>query len=125
MSSGGGGGDFFENIFNEGLNTFTNVFSAGTLGFKNGGFQQGVATKAVYKGLKDVTGATAAEEANMLARQQFEKTAAQAEQDRLNAIQQNQNDQIRQSQLAGAARTSSRTTGRSSLLGGERDYLGL
>jgi hypothetical protein len=142
MSSGDGGGllesfsgegNFFENLGSDVLNLGLGAVTYGTVGYKDGKIQGG----ATVEGAKVLTGAKAAEDANDQARKQFEDAKAQAEQDRLNSIAQTGKDEMRKSQMAGAARSTaaSRSTnkavasssgGGSLTLGGdEKDFLGL
>lgn len=155
MSSGNGGGGFFDNLVNvESLsgegNFFENAFAdivnlgvqgatLGYLGYEDGKISNGASTnvakkagKEVVSGLKEVTGAKAAEEANTFAREQFDASKAQAEKDRKDALAQTARDQVNQSQMAGAARataasrTTSKGSGGSLSLGqDEKDFLGL
>lgn len=128
------GGNFFEDLLNNVANIGLQAGTGGLVGFKNGGFQSGATTKVVggatVDGLKEVTGANAAEAANEQARAQFEQTKADADAARVAAQNQTANDQLLQSQTAGAARnaTSRRSSNKSSVtsaLGNQQDFLGL
>lgn len=87
--------------------------------------------RETMSGIKEITGAKAAEEANKLARQQFEETKANAETDRLEAQQKTARDQVTQSNMANRLRSKTAggfniNPGAASTLGGdERDFLGL
>lgn len=91
--------------------------------------------KKAGEGYKELSGAKAAEDANEMAKKQFEETKAAAEQARADAITMTGKDQLAQSQKAGAARSvsaSSRSANKgapiisTSLLGSdEKDFLGL
>lgn len=123
MSSGTGSG-FIDDVLNVGLQ----IGTAGFVGYGEEGFQGGYSAEAI----KEVTGANAAEEANKLAREQFEEETAQALEDRQNQITQNRQRQTQASQTAGAVRnrsttsnSSSSSTTNTSNLGGETDFLGL
>lgn len=101
-----------------------NYFSLGTIGFGKEGFKEGISVK----GLKEVTGAAAAEEANEMARKQFEEQKTAAQRDRENALAANAAQQLQLSRTAGSSRKPSTTSNKPSnnLLGGaERDFLGL
>jgi hypothetical protein len=133
------GGNFFENLGNDVMNYGVQALTLGTLGYQDGKVSNGVTTnywrevgRASRKGIKDVTGATAAEEANRLAREQFEQQRADAEAARLESIRQTGRDQMRQSNLAGAVRNTARSTanrgqavGSYSLGDEEKDVLGV
>lgn len=142
VASFGGEGNFFENLFSDVVNVGVQSATFGTVGYENGKLSNGVTTniakksgKGTASGLKEVTGAKAAEAANDMARKQFEDAQAQAEVDRKNTLAQNARDQVNQSQTAAGARASatSRSTskgtstsgGSLSLGGDEKDFLGL
>lgn len=139
-----GGGNFFENLGNDLLNFGVQAGTGGWLSYEDGKIGNGVTTnafkstgQATVSGLKTVTGAKAAEAANEVARKQFEESKAASEKDRVETIAQNARDQVRQSQMAGAARAtaasritakgSSATSGGGSLSLGddEKDFLGI
>lgn len=108
------------------LNILTNISTGGLAGFGEGGFKAGVTGKPLVEGTKDVTGASAAEEANEQARDQFEQSKVQAEEDRLKSQQQDTQTQIAASRGAGRVRSSvsdSASTGPA--VGGGKDFLGL
>lgn len=128
------GDDFFSKVGNKFVDYTAQMFTGGFVGYQDGKFgASGVSSDM----LKDVTGATAAEEANKLARQQFEEAKAEADAQRVEQQAQTGRDQIRQSQMAAAARStaSSRSANKataSSASGGgltlgedEKDFLGL
>lgn len=129
----GGKGNFFENVFQDAINYQLQLATGGTIGYGNGGLKTGATTDTVVGGVKELTGAAAAEKANALARQQFEDQKNAALTARQENIANVARDQLRQSDLAGAARSASRTyspnsgsTASGSNLGAaERDYLGL
>ena len=89
--------------------------------------------ETVITGLKDITGASAAEEANKEAKKQFESERKAAEQERENVQTASARDQLKASKLAasvrtgGRARTSSVGASKTSSLGGSdvQDFLGL
>ena len=119
-SCDGGSNNFFEELGNFTLNTATQALTGGFASFENGQFgMNGLTTQ----GLKQITGAAAAEEANKQARQQMEQTRADAAAARVEQQNQNQRNQLAQSNAAGASRARSRST--SNLGSTERDYLGL
>lgn len=122
-----GKGNFFENVFADGLNGALQTVTMGLVGFEDGKISNGASTNLLKKagkgtasGLKEVTGAKAAEQANELAREQFETAQADALKAREQAIYQQGVDQVRQSNLAGRVRN----TG-TQKLGDEKDFLGL
>lgn len=136
MSSGGDGnylnsfkgkGNFFENLALDIANVGVQTVTAGTVGVDRNGVKAGETTK----GLKEVTGARAAEKANEFARKQFEEQKSAAEADRLEAQKQQGRDQMVQSQKAGAARNATKnsvnkgTAIGGSNLGDQQDFLGL
>jgi hypothetical protein len=102
-----GSGNFFENLFSDVVNYGAQAGTFGMVGFKDGQVRTGVTSTALIQGTKEITGAKAAEDANKLAKEQFEKQKADAEQARAEAINQNARDQVQQSRMAGAARASS------------------
>ncbi|MCK4518202.1 hypothetical protein KAT92_05460 [Candidatus Babeliales bacterium] len=121
------GNSVFEDILNVALQGAT----FGTLGVSEEGVGLGVVGEAGASALKDITGVTAAEDANKIAREQFETEQAAIETERETAQADSAQAQLKASRLAGTARkTSTRTsTGRSAqgsqLIGDERDFLGL
>lgn len=119
------GGNFFGNLINDDLNFGLQLVTGGLLGFKDGKLRAGATTELV----KEMSGAKAAEDANEMARQQFEEQKLAAEQDRQNAIVMKGREQIQASMLAGAARragTNTRSFAGGALLGSdEKDFLGL
>jgi hypothetical protein len=142
VESFSGGGNFFENLGSDVLNYGTQMLTGGILGYEDGKISNGVTTnlnkkagKEVVSGTKEVTGAKAAEQANDLAREQFEEAKAGAELDRKNATDQTAREEIKKSQSAAAARATatSRSTSKNSSTGGgsvslgddEKDFLGL
>lgn len=135
-----GKGNFFENAFADIVNYGIQASTGGWLGYENGKISNGVTTnvakstgQAVVSGIKEVTGAKAAEEANKMARDQFESAKADAEKARQDQIAQNAKDQMQQSQQAAAARVTaaSRSSNKGTAVGGlilgqdEKDFLGL
>lgn len=122
-----GGGDFLEDI----VDVVAQVSTGGLVGFEGGGFKGGVTTQAGVSGLKDVTGATAAEEANEQARERFEEEKQKAVSARQEAKAKTARNQLIASRLASGARRGNRISGsggtnKSSTLGSdESDFLGL
>lgn len=118
--SGGVGNDPLDDLFN----ATAQIFTAGLVGYDKNGFKGGASIGAV----KEVTGANAAEEANKLAREQLEQQTAAANQDRQNAIAQNEKNAITASQAAGnATRRNRNTNNRTSRteIGDVTDFLGI
>lgn len=142
---GGGGGPvqkFIDDPIGGTINAVTNVATMGTVGYQDGRFatSEGIVTKTGVEGLrgvKQITGAQAAEDANNLARQQFDQQKIDAERARLEAQDQDMKNQIQQSRSAagrgggasGAGRSSasraSTAISNSKLGQDERDFLGL
>lgn len=118
-------GDSTRDVLNTGLNIVTNVGTGGLVGYDENGFSMssGVLGAPVEKGLKDVTGATAAEEANKIAREQVEAEREQVMNDRKMQQQTNYRNQLAASRSASAARR--RQAQASGGLGNEVDFLGL
>lgn len=126
MCSSGGGNSFIESLVDIGSQYFT----YGTVGYKSdeGGISPGIVGQAAIDITKDLTGASAAEEANKLATEQFQEEKTAALQQREDAKAQTAAEQLSISRQASASRAGGiRPTGsRSSGLGGEeRDFLGL
>ncbi|MCK5139784.1 MAG: hypothetical protein KAQ85_08085 [Thermodesulfovibrionia bacterium] len=120
-------------VFQDIINAVTNVATGGLVGFKadDGGLGAGVVGKVGVGAIKDVTGATAAEDANADARARFEQEKASAEADRAAGQKKNAQEQLQASRSAEGARGGGKggaTAGGSqfsSLGGDERDFLGL
>lgn len=136
-----GKGNFFENAFADIINVGVQGLTGGIAGFENGKISNGVATNAAKKsgagavsGIKEVTGAKAAENANELARQQFEQAQSDALAARAEAQDQVAKSELQKSQIAGAARNAQAPTRSNfrgvpsggTLLGqDEKDFLGI
>lgn len=129
MGSGGTG----INAIDSTLDVVSNAFTLGTVGFGKEGFST---DKGFYKedvggatvdGIKEVTGANAAEEANEFAREQAEEAKVQADNDRKTSIKQNERRQVSASRSAGRTRkgSSNSSPNSSSTTGGGQDALGL
>lgn len=121
MSSGTGG------PLDDLLNVATQISSFGLVGFGDKGVKKGVVSDVGIKGVKDITGATAAEEANQMARDQFEQQTAATKQDRLNAQTANKNANIAASNGVGAMRSTGTKNNKSSSanIGDVKDFLGI
>ena len=125
--SSGGGNSFFESLLDVGLQ----VGTSGIVGYKSddGGLGAGIIGQPIVDVTKEVTGASAAEEANKQARERFEQEKADTLTARAEVKAQTAADQLAASRGAAGARagrTSTGTTSRASNLGGdERDFLGL
>ena len=125
--SSGGGNSFFESVLDVGLQLGT----GGLAGYKSeeGGLGAGITGQPIVDITKEVTGASAAEEANKQARERFEQEKADRLTARGEAKAKTAAEQLTASRQAGGVRagTPSRTpTTRTSNLGGdERDFLGL
>lgn len=138
IKSFSGGGNFFENLFSDVANWGVNTMTVGLLGYEDGKIGNGVATnalreggRAAVSGLKEVTGATAAEEANAQARAQYEQARADAEAARVeqqNRIAQSEIAKSRSAQRSRSTQSRSRTSGgygSFSISQDEQDFLGL
>lgn len=122
--SGGTGSGFLD----ETIGVLTNISTGGLVGFGEEGFKGGVTGKPIIEGTKEVTGANAAEEANEVAREQFEASKVAAEQDRLKSQKQSEVTQIAASRGAGRARSNvsgNASTGSTIGGGNQTDFLGL
>lgn len=97
---GGGGGSLLDQVINAG----TQVVSGGLVGYQGGQVTSGVTTNVVKDTLKEVTGAKAAEEANALAREQFETQRNAALNAREEARARTARDQLAASRLAASNR---------------------
>jgi hypothetical protein len=116
------GGNFFENLAYDLANITTQYITLGTVGVGKEGVKEGVAVS----GVKEITGANAAEEANRMAREQYEEAKAAALKQRQDQMFESGMDQINKSKLAGAARNAAKTNKNfGSSLGDEQDFLGL
>lgn len=98
--SEGTGSSFLDDIIDVGAN----IASVGLVGFNDKGFRAGVTGRAGLDAAKEITGAAAAEQANELARQQFENDKARLEQQRVDSIKENERRQVTASRSAGRAR---------------------
>lgn len=88
-----------------------NVFTAGVVGVnKDGQVDAGLTSRGVYQGLKDVTGATAAEEANNIAKQQIDAQKAALEEQKKQRIR-TQQDRERQLSMAAKGTNTGGSTG--------------
>lgn len=136
MSSGDGGGNFFENtagdflsgnVIQDSINWGLQSATGGLIGFKDGKVGPGFTGKAVVGGIKEITGAKAAEDANELARKQIEQTQADAMKARADARYQAGLQDVQRSNLAGRARGAIGANMDASLKLGsdEKDFLGL
>ena len=119
----------------EALDIFTQATTFGAVGYDgDDGFGLGQAPQElIVDPIKDITGATAAEEANVQAQTRFDQEKAEAARQREEAKGRQTREQIGKSRLAGVARgqaTTSKATGgqtnkQSSLGSDEQDFLGL
>lgn len=116
------------------INVGTQTMTGGLVGYdKDSGFSvgKGLTGNVAIDGLKEVTGAKAAEEANKMAREQFDQQKVDAEKARLEAQAQSSREQIAASRMAsgrgggGVGTGTSRVSRFSSLGEDERDFLGL
>jgi hypothetical protein len=125
-------GNFFENVLNDVINLGVQYSTYGLVGVKDGKVTTGVTSGTALRGMKEITGAKAAEDANKLARDQFENSKAEALAQREESVRQTGREQLQQSRTAGAARATAQSTtnrgqafGSFSLGGDEKDFLGL
>lgn len=129
----GGGGNFFENVLNSALQMYT----GGMVQYdpERGGIRGDIKNDVGLDIYKEISGAKAAEQVNVQAREQYEQTKADAAAARVEAQNQTAKDQMQQSRMASGARASSSATTRStnkgtaissvSLGADEKDFLGL
>lgn len=88
-----------------------NVYTAGLFGVnEDGQLDAGLTSRGVYQGLKDVTGATAAEEANNIAKQQIDAQKEALEEQKKQRIR-NQQDRERQLSMAAKGTSTGGSTG--------------
>lgn len=132
MGGGGSGNSVFEDI----VNVVTQVSTGGLVGFESdkGGLTGGVTTRGVVNVvepvIKDITGATALEEANRQARSRFEEEKAAALKQRKEVKSDTARQQLIASRLAAGVRRGGGAAGgkgsRATKLGSdESDFLGL
>ena len=119
------------------LNVVTQVGTGGLVGYEDGKLTSGVTTNVVTDGLKEITGAKAAEEANQIARQQIDdaKAARQKEIDEAKARTAREQMQASRSAASNRKAGGGRSTGErgngassqalSKLGSDEQDFLGL
>lgn len=115
-------------FLDDALNILVQSTSGGIIGFGEDGFRKGVATDAALDATKELTGAAAAEEANNLAREQFEADKERLDQQRTNQLSENERRQVQLSRGAPGARTQGSSTGgntSTSVSNLEQDFLGL
>jgi len=127
----GSGGNFLDDA----LNVATNTVTFGSVGFSgtHNGFDvnKGVVGGAAVDATKEITGAKAAEQANALARTQFEQAQAAAKKQQADQQTANANAQVKSSNAAASARNSSKNSGvgasraQLSILNNQTDFLGL
>jgi len=120
--------EFAEDPIGSTVNVVTNVATAGLVGYENGGLKAGVTGQVALDTTKDLTGATAAEEANDMARQQFEQQTADALKVRQDNILANQRNQTALSNAAGSSRNSNIGTPQKTtktITGDVSDFLGV
>ena len=119
--------DFTDDPLGTTLNVATNVVSAGLIGYENGGLKAGVTGQVAVDTTKDITGATAAEEANDMARQQFEQQTADALKVRQDNILANQRNQTALSNAAGSRNSNIGTPQKTTktITGDVSDFLGV
>ena len=118
-----------ENFFESTADVLLEGTTGGLLGMENGRVGEGEVTKIGVDILKEVTGVKAAEEANKMAREQFEEEKARLAKERKDAKAASAAEQLRQSRQAGSMRgttSSGRPTGlKYGMMDEERDFLGL
>jgi hypothetical protein len=120
----GGGGNFFDNL----LNTYIATQTSGMVTFKDGGFKADAKKDYGLNIYKEISGAKAAEEANEMAREQFETQQANAIKSRNEAQWRAGRDDITRSNLAGRSRSAIGQNGNGGALNlgsDEKDFLGL
>ena len=89
-----------------------NVYTAGLFGVnEDGQLDAGLTSRGVEAGLKDVTGATAAEEANNIAKQQIDEQKAALEEQKKQRIRSQQDRERQLSMVAKGTSTGGSTGG--------------
>lgn len=123
---GGGTGIGF---LDDAISLGTNIATGGLVGYGDGGFKAGVTGQIGVNVAKDLTGATAAEEANEMAKQQFKEEKENRLKDRNDSILAEQNAQIQASNAGPSAskKSNKNTTNKVSTtpIGDNKDFLGL
>lgn len=116
-----------DNAFATGFNLLTNAATMGLFGYNDQGFKAGYSGQVALDGTKEITGAKAAEEANAMAKQQFDDNVTKARQDRVDAQSASKNNAIAASQNAGSARSSNYAPSKKNapVVGDVNDFLGL
>lgn len=99
----------------------------GLLGYEDGKLGTGVSGDLIVDTTKEITGANAAEEANRIARQQFEEDRARLAQQRADSLAADEQEQIRRSRGAGRARggVGASNSDRLNTASQDMDFLGL
>ena len=88
-----------------------NIFTGGLVGVnEDDQLEAGIVARNTYQGLKDVTGATAAEEANNIAKQQIDAQKEALEEQKKQRIR-NQQDRERQLSMAAKGASTGGSTG--------------
>lgn len=96
---------------NEVADVTANVLTGGLIGVNDDDqLEAGIVARNTYQGLKDVTGATAAEEANNIAKQQIDAQKAALEEQKKQRIR-NQQDRERQLSMAAKGTGAGGSTG--------------
>lgn len=96
---------------NEVADVAANVLTGGLIGVNDDDqLEAGIVARNTYQGLKDVTGATAAEEANNIAKQQIDEQKATLEEQKKQRIR-TQQDRERQLSMAAKGTSTGGATG--------------
>ena len=96
---------------NEVADVAANIFTGGLVGVNDDDqLEAGIVARNTYQGLKDVTGATAAEEANNIAKQQIDAQKEALEEQKKQRIR-NQQDRERQLSMAAKGTGAGGSTG--------------
>lgn len=96
---------------NEVADVAANIFTGGLIGVNDDDqLEAGIVARNTYQGLKDVTGATAAEEANNIAKQQIDEQKATLEEQKKQRIR-TQQDRERQLSMAAKGTSTGGATG--------------
>jgi len=129
---GSGGGDPISKAVTNFIDISTQIATGGLAGFDDSNFGRGVTGDVIKEGVKEITGATAAEDANRQARERFDEEKARALAQRKESQAQTARQQLIASRLAAGVRRGSKEAGtgttksKSSTLGSdESDFLGL
>jgi hypothetical protein len=121
--------DIISHPLTQAVNGVMQLSTYGVVGYGKDGVKLGAVGApvgaAALKGVKDITGATAAEQANQIARDQFNQQTATADKAQNDAITLKANQQLTASNSAGAASKNIIPPSVQNKVGDTKDFLGL